>query len=235
MILKNNSMPRIQFLNSPQTMKTPLLALALFVSMLPALATDGTPGFVSAMTTALDKLRKARNAADLEAAARQFDSLAAARPTEWLAPYWSGYTYTQLAWLHADKGQSVMDGYLEKAEARHTAAERLAVNDETVVLGAYIASARLAAAPWIRWVSYGPKVDAGIAKAKRLNPANPRPYLLEGESLYHKPAMFGGGKKRALPVLKVAEQKFAVFTPASPLHPTWDPRRLRALLARCAE
>lgn len=216
-------------------MKTPLLALVLFVSMLPALATDGTTGFVSAMTTALDNLRKARNAADLEAAARRFDSLAAARPTEWLAPYWGGYTYTQLAWLHADKGQSAMDVYLEKAEARHAAAEKLVVNDETVVLGAYIASARLAAAPWIRWATYGKKVDAAVERAKRLNPANPRPYLLEGESLYHKPAMFGGGKKRALPVLKVAEEKFAAFKPASDLHPTWDLRRLKALLAKCSE
>lgn len=216
-------------------MKTPLLTFVLFVSMLPTLATDGNPGFVSAMTTALDKVRNARGAADLEAAARQFDSLTAARPTEWLAPYWAGYTYTQLAWLHAEKGQSVMDDYLQKAEARHAAAERLAVNDETVVLGAYIASARLAAAPWIRWASYGKKVDAAVERAKRLNATNPRPYLLEGESLYHKPAMFGGGKKRAYPVLRVAEQKFAAFKPASPLHPAWDPRRLKALLAKCSE
>lgn len=217
-------------------MKTPLLGLALFVSLLlPARATDGNPGFAPALTSALDKLKKARNAADLEAAARHFDSLATARPTEWLAPYWAGYTYTQLAWLHAERGQSAMDGYLEKAEARHAAAEKILVNDETVVLGAYIASARLAAAPWIRWATYGKKVDAAIARAKRLNPANPRPYLLEGESLYHKPAMFGGGTKNACPVLKVAEEKFAAYKPASSLHPNWDPRRLKALLAKCAE
>ena len=217
-------------------MKSLLLALALFVSFAATAQTaaDTNPKFTTAMTATLDKMKSAKSPADFLTAANQFERIAAAEPQEWLAPYWGAFAYMTLAWINTGQGDK-MDEYLEKAESLLASAEKLNANDETATLAAYIAQARMMVDPQSRWQTYGPKASGGIAKAKSLNPANPRPYFLEGQSLFYTPEQFGGGKAAACPVLKEAEKKFATFKPASPLHPAWDEARLNELLAECTK
>ena len=52
-------------------------------------------------------------------------------------------------------------------------------------------------------------VTENLAKAKELNPDNPRIYYLQGTSKRFTPKMFGGGKKAALPYFEKAETLFA--------------------------
>lgn len=217
-------------------MKTLLLALVLLVSFGASAQTaaEPNPKFTAAMTATLDQMKTAKGPSDFLAAANQLERIAAAEPKEWLAPYWGAFAYMTLAWINTGQGDK-MDEYLEKAESLLASAEKMGANDETATLGAYIAQARMMVDPQNRWQTYGPKASEGIAKAKSLNPANPRPYFLEGQSLFYTPEQFGGGKAAACPVLKVAEEKFATFKPASPLHPNWDEARLKELLAECAK
>lgn len=214
-------------------MKTLLVAFALS-TLTAAAQLDNRPAadFTASMTTPVNQLKTARTPAEVEALAGQFERLSAAHPKEWLAPYWTAYTYTVLAWMHTSDGDR-MDGYLEKAEAWHTATEKIQANDETAALAAYIAQARLTAAPWSRWQTYGAKTDAALAKARQLNPANPRPDFIEAQAVFYKPWVFGGGKKRAYPLLKRAEEKYAALRSASAIHPDWDRARLKTLLAEC--
>lgn len=217
-------------------MKPLLFALALLVSFAASAQTATEPAakFTAAMTATLDRLKTAKGAADFLAAANQFERIAAAEPKEWLAPYWGAFSYMTLAWINTGQGDK-MDEYLEKAETLLASAEKIGANDETATLSAYVAQARMMVDPQSRWQTYGPKSQEGIAKAKSLNPANPRPYFLEGQSLFYTPEQFGGGKGAACPVLKQAEEKFATFKPASAIHPNWDESRLKQLLAECAK
>lgn len=217
-------------------MKTLLFALALLLSFAASAQTSAEPTakFTAAMTATLEKMKTAKGPSDFMAVANQFERIAAAEPKEWLAPYWGSFNYLTLAWINTGQGDK-MDEYLEKAESLLASAEKINANDETATLGAYIAQARMMVDPQSRWQTYGPKSSEGIAKAKSLNPANPRPYFLEGQSLFYTPEQFGGGKAAACPVLKVAEEKFATFKPASPLHPAWDEARLKELMAECAK
>ncbi len=217
-------------------MKTLFLALALLVSFAAVAQTPAEPNakFTTAMTATLEKMKAAKGPDDFLATANQLERIAAAEPKEWLAPYWGAYAYVILAWIATGQGDK-MDGYLEKAESLLANAEKINANDETATLGAYIAQARMMVDPQSRWQTYGPKASEGIAKAKSLNPANPRPYFLEGQSLLYTPEQFGGGKAVACPVLKQAAEKFATFKPASPIAPNWDEERLKTLLAECAK
>jgi hypothetical protein len=86
---------------------------------------------------------------------------------------------------------------------------------------ATVAGARLAVDPPNRWQKYGQISEMAVAAAKKINPENPRIKLLEGQSIFYTPEDYGGGKKKAEPLLKEALEKFAAFKPASILHPNW--------------
>ena len=66
-----------------------------------------------------------------------------------------------------------------------------------------------------------PLVMETVALAKSLNPANPRPYLIEANQVYYTPEMYGGGAGKARPLYELAKAKFAAFRPAGPLAPNW--------------
>ena len=87
--------------------------------------------------------------------------------------------------------------------------------------------------PANRWQQYGPLFQAGIEKAKSVNPNNPRAYLLEGSGLMYTPEQFGGGPGPACPVLKQAAEKLAAFKPLSELHPVWGRMQLEPMLEKC--
>ncbi|MCW0483218.1 tetratricopeptide repeat protein [Gaoshiqia sediminis] len=50
----------------------------------------------------------------------------------------------------------------------------------------------------------GPKVESAIQRAISLNPEEPTAWLEEGNSLYNRPALFGGDKKQAILAYKKA-------------------------------
>ncbi|GAB3491163.1 hypothetical protein GCM10027341_03800 [Spirosoma knui] len=170
--------------------------------------------------------------ADILASANKFERIANAEPKEWLPRYYAGLNYVYLGFMGKDEAEK--DKFLDQADVNLKAAEALSpANDELAVLKAYIAQARMVVDPTNRWQQYGPLFQAGIEKAKSLNPANPRPYALEGSSLMYTPEQFGGGPSTGCPVLKQAVEKFATFKPASELHPAWGQKNIEPLLAKC--
>ena len=170
--------------------------------------------------------------ADMLASANQFERIASAEPKEWLPRYYAGLNYVYLGFMGKDEAEK--DKYLDQADANLKAAEAITPeNDELAVLKAYIAQARMVVDPMSRWQQYGPLFQAGLEKAKVLNPNNPRIYALEGSSLMYTPEQFGGGAGTACPVLKQAAEKFATFKPASDLSPMWGEKQIEPMLAKC--
>jgi hypothetical protein len=216
-------------------MKTLVVTLltALLGTTVPTLAQS--PQYKQAMTDALTGMNKKTDTplpADIVASANQFERIASAEPAEWLPRYYAGLNYVYLGFM--GKNETEKDKYLDQADINLKAAEAISPkNDELAVLKAYIAQARMVVDAMNRWQQYGPLFQTGIEQAKAMNPANPRPYVLEGSSLMYTPAQFGGGADKACPLLKQAMEKFATFKPASEFAPAWGKEQIAPMLAKC--
>jgi hypothetical protein len=106
-------------------------------------------------------------------------------------------------------------------------------NSEIYALRSLIYSMRIGVNPMLRGAKFGTKSGEMNAKAKELDPNNPRPYLLQGQGKFYTPEQFGGGKEKALPLLEEAVRKFDNFKPASPISPNWGKQRAKQMLEEC--
>ncbi|MBA3828702.1 MAG: hypothetical protein H0X33_07180 [Taibaiella sp.] len=142
-------------------------------------------------------------------------------PNEWAGHYYNAYGKAQLSYMEKDEAKR--DAYLDEAETELSEAvkELGKDNDETYVMAAMIANARLAVKPQSRWQKYGPIFKEDLEKARAMNPDNPRIYYLEAQSKFHTPKMFGGGKKAALPYFEKADGLFAKQSETDITKPYW--------------
>lgn len=142
---------------------------------------------------------------------------------QWLTQYYAAYAHTLQSYMESDEAKR--DGLLDIADTRMQKAKELygEEGDELYTLAAMIANARIAVKPGSRWKEYGAIFDKNIAKAKALNPNNPRIYYIQGNSIFYTPKMFGGGAKKALPYYEKADSLFQVFpvTDTLSLEPAW--------------
>ncbi len=180
--------------------------------------------YTAAMTAALEDFNVSQNKEPARdewlALANRFERIASAEPKEWLPRYYAAYAYSSLAFMGNDMVQK--DQLIDKAAGLLDEAVKIAgENSELMVLDAQVHQARMAADPMSRWQTEGPLFATSLAKAKKMDPNNPRIYVLEGTSLLYTPEQFGGGKKAAKPVLEQAMEKFATFLPEGPLYPNW--------------
>ncbi len=145
-------------------------------------------------------------------------------PDEWAAHYYNALAKTILSYNESDEARR--DVFLDEAEKEQeeTTALLKKENDETYVLAAMIANARLAVKPQQRWQKFGKVFEENLTKAKELNADNPRIYYLQGVSKRFTPKMFGGGKKAALPYFEKADSLFAKENSDDILRPHWGKR-----------
>ncbi|MGA0557832.1 hypothetical protein ACO2Q8_14340 [Larkinella sp. VNQ87] len=190
--------------------------------------------YTKAMEDAIAKVKFMTPIPDLQQAAGQLERIANVETGEWLPNYWASYTYILLGVKETEAAKK--DAMLDKAaEFYQKVAKQQPDNDETMVLAAQLASARLSVDPENRWQQYVPEFEAALGKAKQKNPENPRIYALQGQSLFYTPEQFGGGKSTACPLLKQAAEKFATFKPVSTLHPSWGLDTNQYLLSQCGQ
>ena len=84
--------------------------------------------------------------------------------------------------------------------------------------------------PMNRYMTYLPAATAALETAKKLNPENPRVYLLEGIDKYYTPEEYGGSKDEGKKLFQEAAKKFETFKPASSIAPTWGMGQIRYFL-----
>lgn len=151
----------------------------------------------------------------------------------WETHYYAAYSKAQLSFMESKEEKR--DAYLDEAEKELELAvtELGKDNSETHVMAAMIANGRLAVSPMNRWQKYGKIFDEELAKAKELNPDNPRVYYLIGTSKFHTPKAFGGGKKAALPYFEKADGLFAKESGADISTPAWGKGANNHFLAQC--
>lgn len=211
-----------------------LAASAAFVLAATAQAQPGAPvktvakttaaapvGYAEGMAQAVADLTSTADPAVLQAAAAKMERVAATVPTDWLPRYYQAYALATSTFQSHDNA-TAKDHTLDQAEKALGQARQLKGDEsELLALQAYVYQARLVVAPTERGQQYSELAGDAVAQAKALNPANPRPYLIAANNLYHTPSEYGGGAAAARPLFEFAQAKFAAFKPATPLAPQW--------------
>jgi hypothetical protein len=183
--------------------------VAIFLTLALAVCIDvnaQNEKYTKAMEEAIAKVKFTAPTPELQQTASQFERIASAETAEWLPAYWAAYTNVVLSFKETEAAKR--DALLDKAnEFYKKVAQQQADNDETSVLAALLASARLAIDGENRWQQYVPEFEAALSKAKVKNAENPRIYALQAQSLFYTPEQYGGGKTVACPVLKTSRRK----------------------------
>lgn len=199
-------------------MKAFLLATALSLSIAANAQTDYTQ-VLGTTFTAFDTTRADMSAK--EAAGNKLILIAKKFPEAWAPQYYAAYSRIQLSFNEKDEAKR--DAYLDEAEQYLADAIRLLgkENDETHVLAAVVANARMAIKPQARFQKYGKIFDDQLEAAKAINADNPRIYLQRGIAKFYTPKMFGGGKKAAEPYFIKAKDLFAKEAKGDINKPYW--------------
>ena len=210
-------------------------SLAAAAQSQPAAATPATPAatgpaadaYTALMTATITELMSTGDPVALKAVAAKLERAATVAPTDWLPRYYQAYALVINVFQSKEDGDT-KDKTLDQAEAALAQARKLHGDEsELLTLQAYAHQARLGIAPMSRSRKYSELVGEAVAQAQALNPANPRPYLVEANNVYFTPKMFGGGADAAKPMFEQAQAKFAAFVPAGPLAPNWGQRQLQ--------
>ena len=152
---------------------------------------------------------------------------------EWVTHYYAALSKATLSYM--EKDATKRDAYLDEADKEKEDAVSILgkENDETYVLGAMIANARMAVDPMNRWQKYGQIFSADLESAKDINADNPRMYYLQGVSKYFTPKAYGGGKKAAQPYFEKAEGLYAKEKGDDIAKPYWGKDKTAYFLAQC--
>jgi hypothetical protein len=225
-------------------MKKSLLALALAAASLsataqtiatksaPAAATAAPAGYAELLGATIAQVMNTGDAAELKALAAKLERAAAVAPADWLPRYYQAYALLINVFQSQENGDA-KDATLDQAEAALAQARKLKGDEsELLTLQAYIYQARLGVSPMLRSMKYSRLVTETVAKAKALNPANPRPYLVGANNVYYTPSMFGGGAEAAKPLYEEAKAKYAAFRSTSPLAPNWGQNQVLGRLKK---
>ena len=168
------------------------------------------------------------------AASSKLELLANMESESYAVNYYAAYSKAMISYMETDKERK--DMYLDIADAFLLKVMQLQPkNEESYILAALIANARLVVDGGSRWKKQGDIFNANIDSAKLINPNNPRIYHLKGVAVYFTPKMFGGGAKNALEYLEKAKTLFHGQVSGTILIPFWGEKRNLYFLGECVK
>ena len=159
----------------------------------------------------------------------QFEQLYSLDKTNWLIPYYAGMTKSIMCLLKMGERDALAnDALLWIARAKS-----IAVNDEVYCAESLAYTAKMSVNPALRWFSYEGKIKNTLSLAKKLNPNNPRAYILEANIQHKLPFIFGGGCKLTKPLIQKAELCLNNQTKVNSIEPSWGVQSLVKLKKAC--
>ena len=194
--------------------------------------------YVSAMTPKIAALDTARDGATLLDLSNSFERIATTEKTQWLPYYYAAlaqvnYGMTKLDHSGMGGDPKVVDPIADKADTLLGKAGALSQNNsEIFVVHKLINRMRMLVDPQNRYMSYGMQAEQALATAQKLNPENPRVYLLQAEDKYFTPEQYGGSKDEAKKLFDTAMQKYNSFKPENALAPNWGKYALQYFLSQ---
>ncbi len=180
--------------------------------------------YMKTMEAKLEGFDTTRNVATLQDLSNTFERIGDAEKTQWLPYYYAALCNVNIGFQSSRGGgdAAVTDPYADKAENLLNKAEALSKdNSEIWVIRKQIATLRLLGDVMHRYMTYGKEGAEALAMAKKLNPDNPRIYVLEGTDKFNTPEQYGGSKEEAKKLFDVAKEKFDTFKPESSIAPDW--------------
>lgn len=179
--------------------------------------------YTKAMEALVPSVDTTRTVEGLTNLANSFERIATAEKTQWLPFYYAALCNINIANMYFQLQQTdKIDPIMDKAEPMVIKAEELEKNNaELMCLKKMFNSAKMMADPMNRFMTYGTAASQALEAAKKLNPANPRVYLLEGIDKFYTPEQWGGSKSEGKKLFTEAIKKFEEFKPASSIHPSW--------------
>lgn len=203
--------------------KTIVLIATTLVTMITFAQSDK---YVKAMEPKVMAIDTTRTPDALKDLSSSFERIADAEKTQWLPYYYAALAQVNAGYFmmggKVGGDANLIDPIADKAESLLSKAEALAKdNSEIFIVKKMIASLRMMVNPMARYMQYGPAAREALETAKKLNPENPRVYLLEGQDKYYTPEQFGGSKVDARKLFAVAIEKYNAAKVQSSLDPHW--------------
>jgi hypothetical protein len=159
----------------------------------------------------------------------EFEQLYSLDKTNWLIPYYAGMTKSIMCLLKmGDRDALANDALLWVGRAK-----MITQNDEIYCAESLAYTAKMSVNPALRWFSYEGKIKNALSLAKKLNPNNPRAYILEANIQQKLPFIFGGGCKSAKPFIQKAELCMNTQTKVISVEPSWGMQSLVKLKKAC--
>jgi hypothetical protein len=203
------------------------ISLLVVFFLLVSTAFGQSEKFIKAMEPKIAEVDTTSDPQKLSELSAAFERIADAEQTQWLAYYYAALAKVNQGYVLSG-GKSTggmaatLDPIADKAEILLTKAETLSKdNSEIFLVKKMIAFLRMVADPMARYMQQMPVAGQAMETAKKLNPENPRIYLLEGQDKYFTPEQYGGSKTEAKTLFEEALKKYESFKPASPLDPKW--------------
>lgn len=159
---------------------------------------------------------------------QEFEQLYRIDKTNWLIPYYASIIQSRMCLIKIGD----RDQHANEALQWVAIAKSIAINDEIYCAESLANTAKMSVNPTLRWLTYEEKIKKPLQLAKKMNPSNPRVYLLEANIQQKLPALFGGGCKATKPLIQKAEQ-FLNQHLATTLYPAWGRQSLIELKKAC--
>jgi hypothetical protein len=207
-------------------MKKIIVSITLCICMFGVFAQSEK--YKSAMKEKIAVLDTSRDLNALKDMSAAFERIGDAEKTQWLPYYYAALSLINAGNLVYIANPSnveelkKIDPLAERAEQLIDKADALSQNNSEIYAAKKMAATlRMMVDPMSRYMQYGAKAQEALETAKKLNPENPRIYLLEGEDKFYTPEQFGGSKTEAKKLFDEALKKYDSFKPASDIDPNW--------------
>jgi hypothetical protein len=203
--------------------------VVLFVLLLQLPLQAQPPNQSKVLESAVMQFNQANNPNSYKQLYLQFEQLYSVDKTNWLIPYYAGMTKSIMCLLKmGDRDALANDALLWVARAK-----AIEVNDEIYCAESLAYTAKMSVNPALRWFTYEGKIKNTLSLAKKLNPSNPRAYILEANIQQKLPFIFGGGCKSAKPLIQKAELFISNQNRANSIEPSWGIQSLVKLKKAC--
>ena len=203
--------------------------VVLFVLLLQLPLQAQSPNQAKVLESAVMQFNQANNPSSYKQLYLQFEQLYSVDKTNWLIPYYAGMSKSIMCLLKmGDRDALANDALLWVARAK-----AIEVNDEIYCAESLAYTAKMSVNPALRWFTYEGKIKNTLSLAKKLNPSNPRAYVLEANIQQKIPFIFGGGCKSVKPLIQKAELCFSAQTKVNSVEPSWGFQSLVQLKKAC--
>jgi hypothetical protein len=204
---------------------TLIILLCLSTSSLPAQSgvTD------KALEVAVTQFNQLSSSASYQLVYMQFEKLYSIDKKNWLIPYYASILKSRMCLLKmGDRDDLANDAIVWISRTKS-----ITNNDEIYCAESLANTAKMSVNPAMRWLLYEDKIKTPLQLAKKVNPNNPRIYLLEANIQRKLPILFGGGCKSAIPIAKKAELLLRSQILQNPNLPGWGNQSLVEFKAAC--